>query len=63
MFVAPENVPVWTSPLNSHLGLVIIASSCSLPAPCQKLLFPVCTTVIVYLITIETRSAPEEQFA
>lgn len=58
MFVVPETVTIWTSPLNSHLGLVIIASSCSLPAPCQKLLFPLCTTIIIYLISIETRSVP-----
>lgn len=58
MSVVPETVTIWISPLNSHLGLVIVASSCSLRAPCQKLLFPLCTTIIVYLITIETRSVP-----
>lgn len=57
-FAVPETLVIWSSPLNSHLGLVIIASSCSFSAPCQKLLFPTYTTIIVYLITIETKSVP-----
>lgn len=56
MFTVPELQAIWTSPLNSHLGLVIMVSSCSFSVPCQKLLFPTYTTIIVYLITTETRS-------
>lgn len=39
-FAVTETLAIWASPLNSHLGLVIIASSCSFSSPCQKLLCP-----------------------